>query len=195
MTHDHETRPTARTSDPESGRDPSDAVRRLFGVDDETRAESVDAPETPVPTDFEEDIIVLPLEVDDEGRGLYDDSVLTIVKEFRIAGGVGARYQHPQDERTWIGEKAVPTEVLNLIIGIGSNAGWAALCWLLRRRYAKDQVRVRVGRLKKTKSEVSWQWYSVRGSGAAVSSALSAIERPQHELGSDGQEEAEGAQA
>jgi hypothetical protein len=155
---------------------------------EETCAETGYPPDTPLPTDFDEDIIVLPREVGEDGRGLYDDSVLTIVKEFR-ATGVTARYQHSQDDRTWIGEKGISTEALGLVIGIGSNAGWAALCWLLRRRHTTDHVRVRVGRFRKTQDEVSWEWYSVKGSGTAVAEALAAIEQPKYQLETDEQEE------
>jgi hypothetical protein len=130
-----------------------------------------------LPTEFDGDVIVFPREVDPDGRGLYDDSVITIVKEFRIAD-ISASYQHEQDSRSWIGEKAVPTAALDLLIGIASNAGWSALCWILRRQYKSSRVRVRVGRFRKTSTETAWEWYEVEGPGSGVAEALEAIETP-----------------
>jgi len=156
-------------------------------VSKKAHVEPTEAPEIPLPRDFDEDVVVLPREVDENGRGLYDDSALTIVKEFRAAG-VTARYQHGQDNRTWIGEKSATALMVNFLIGISSNAGWDALCWLLRRRHSNDQVRVRVGRVRKTHDGLSWEWYSAKGSGAAVAAALAAIERPQRDDGSHEQE-------
>lgn len=146
-----------------------------YPVVDETRAEPISAPDVALPADPENDVVVFPREVDQDGRGLYDDSVVTIVKEF-LAEGVSASYQHRQDERSWIGEKAAPKEVLDLLIGIASNAGWSALCRVLRREHTADRVRVRVARFKKTPNDTSWEWYKVEGPGAEVAEALAAIE-------------------
>ena len=141
------------------------------------RAEPVSPPDIQLPDALAGDVVVLPREVEPDGRALYDDSVLTIVKEFRAAG-VSASYQHDQDSRTWVGEQAVAEVALALVIGIASNAGWAALCRILRSQHRSDQVRVRVGRFRRTSSETSWEWFNVEGPGAAVADALAAIEAP-----------------
>lgn len=141
------------------------------------RAEPVNPPDSPLPAALTSDVVVLPHEVTPDGRGLYKDSVLTIVKEFRAAG-VSASYQHDLDSRAWIGEKAVAEVALALVIGIASNAGWMALCRILRRQHKSDRVHVRVGRFRRTASEISWNWYEVEGPGAAVADALAAIEPP-----------------
>jgi hypothetical protein len=141
------------------------------------RAEPVGPPSIPLPEAFASDVVVLPREVAPDGRGLYDDSVLMAVKEFR-ALGVSASYQHDQESRTWVGEKAVAEVAFALIIGIASNAGWAALCRILRRQHGSDHVRVRVGRLTRTSTETSWEWFKVEGPGEAVADALAAIQAP-----------------
>jgi hypothetical protein len=51
-----------------------------------------DAPRVPLPTKQATDVLLLPREVAD-GQGLYDDSVVTLVKELR-ATGASAEYQH-----------------------------------------------------------------------------------------------------
>jgi hypothetical protein len=121
------------------------------------------------------DLVVLPREIDDEGNGLYDDSAVTVVKELK-AFGVEASYQHDPDHRTWIGEKSVEIVVLNLITGIASNAGWAALCKLVGRQHNTERVRLRVGRLRKSASGIAWDWYKLEGSGKDVATALAAME-------------------
>jgi hypothetical protein len=146
---------------------------------DGPQLELVDPPDIPLPSDFgDDDAIVLPREIGEDGHGLYDDSVLTIAKEFR-SQGVHASYQHDPESRDWIGEYGVSPLVLDLVIGIASNAGWAALCWLLVRNHGADSVRVRVGRFTKTKEETSATWYSIKGPGAEVAKALAEIEAPE----------------
>lgn len=109
----------------------------------------VEPPDIALPTNLDSDVVVFPREVEPDGRALYSDTVVAIVKEFR-AEGVSARYQHDQDQRSWIGEKALAEVALALIVGIASNAGWAALSRVLRREHGRDRVVVRVGRIRKT---------------------------------------------
>jgi len=121
------------------------------------------------------DLVVLPRETADDGRGLYDDSVITIVKELKSLGA-DARYQHEKDERAWIGEESAATLALALIIGIASSAGWSALQALFRGSFSTKRVRVRVGRYEKladgtTKAE----WYEVEGNGEDVADALTQL--------------------
>jgi len=146
---------------------------------DKPQPETIDPPDIPLPSDLgDDDVLVLPREIAEDGKGMYDDSVLTIAKEFRSIG-LRARYQHDPDSREWIGEYGVSPIALDLLIGIASNAGWAALCWLLIRKHGHDAVRVRVGRFKKTKDGISATWYSVKGPGADVAKALAEIEAPE----------------
>jgi hypothetical protein len=65
------------------------------------------------------DAIVLPREIEDE-VGLYDDSVVTLVKELREAGA-SAEFLHGPESRTWIGENAVEALALSLLIGIAER--------------------------------------------------------------------------
>lgn len=142
--------------------------------------EVADPPDVPLPAELDGDVVVLPREVESDGRGLYSDTAVGIVKEFR-AEGVSARYQHDQGERSWVGEKALAEVAIALVIGIASNAGWAALCRIVRREHGADRVSIRVGRLRKTRKETSWEWYKIEGSGRAVADALTAIEAPSDE--------------
>ena len=141
-----------------------------------------------LPGDFTVDALILPRRIDEDGVGLYDDSVLMVAKELREAGAQ-AEYQHAANSRRWIGEKGIPPVVLDLLIGIGGNAGWSALCAICRGR--KNQgVRVRVARCKQGEAETQWEWFEAEGPGEEVATAIEALERsaakePRNESGSE----------
>lgn len=149
----------------------------------------IDAPGIPVPSILSEDVVVLPRELSDEDVGLYDDSVITLVKELQQLG-VDARFQHGPDARSWIGEKAVAKIVIDLIVGIGSSAGWSAVCRLFGQAHKDDRVRVRAGRFRGAGhgATTSWEWYEFEGTGDAVAKAMAQIEPP---AGTDAEEEQE----
>lgn len=160
---------------------------------EETTVEPISAPSTELPATIDTDAVVLPREIDINGRGLYDDSVITIAKELRSEGAT-ASYQHDQASRGWIGEDGLAVIVLDLAIGIASNAGWSALSRVLRKNHPDDRVRVRVARFRKTGPNVGLDWFKVEGSGADVARALDAIQgRTQEapELGEETQDEAQ----
>jgi hypothetical protein len=137
--------------------------------------EKIAAPDIALPSHVDGDVLLLPREVDDRGRGLYDDSVITLAKEFR-AEGITAEYQHDADSRAWIGEQSVTVIAVSVILGIVSNAGWAAMCRVFRKNHANDRVYVRVVRFRKTGSDVAFDWYKAEGLGVDVANALEVVE-------------------
>ena len=92
------------------------------------------------------------------------------------------------ESRTWIGENAVEALALSLIIGILSNAGWDALCAVLRRRGSK-RVEVKVARHVEKAEGSSWEWFQADGEGDAVAAALESWHTEDGEGTGDGQEE------
>jgi hypothetical protein len=158
-------------------------------AEESPKVRRISPPDIPPPSGIEADVVVLPREVDEDGRGLYHDSAITLVKEFTPMG-VQARYAHNQDARLWYGEKAFGPDVVQWAIGIASQAGWVALVWLLRRKHNTTHVRLRVARCRQTAGETTWEWYEVEGSGAEVAEALSALE-PAEEVESAAKEELE----
>ena len=119
------------------------------------------------------DLLILPREVND-GRGLYDDSVVTLAKQVR-AVGVTADYQHDASSRTWIGEKHVDPLVLDIIAGFITNAGWAGVATVISKRKSK-RVRVRFGRRKDSSGSLE-EWFEAEGPGAEVAEALRELQQ------------------
>jgi hypothetical protein len=138
-----------------------------------TTAKPIDPPLV-LPNVVTVDVLILPRRIGEDGVGLYDDSVLTLAKELREAGAQ-AEYQHATNSRRWIGEKGVPPVVLDLLIGIAGNAGWAALRAVCR-GHKNQGVRVRVARCKQKKTETQWEWFEAEGPGGEVATAIEALE-------------------
>ncbi len=114
------------------------------------------------------DLLILPREVSD-GRGLDDDSVVTLARQVRAAG-VTADYQHDASSRTWIGEKHVAPLALDIIAGFITNAGCAGVATVISKRKS-ERVRVRFGRRKDSSGSLE-EWFEVEGPGAEVAEAL-----------------------
>jgi hypothetical protein len=138
-------------------------------------------PETP-----SADAVVLPRETDGE-IGLYDDSVVTLVKELREAGA-SAEFLHGAGSRNFIGEKAVDVLAVNLVIGIASNAGWAALRVVLNRR-GKKSVEVKAAHYEENADGKRWEWVEAKGKGEAVAAAIDSWRGKSGEGAADGSEE------
>ena len=78
-------------------------------------------------------IVVLPLR-NAEGKAIYSEPSVTLVKELR-AGGVEASYLDPSGERAFEVKKSDLADlVLQVVVGIASNASWEGLKALLRRK-------------------------------------------------------------
>lgn len=135
-------------------------------------AEPISAPNVTLPAELPADVLILPRKTDD-GQGLYDDSVVTVAKELRAAGAT-AEYQHDAGSRKWIGEKALTPLEVDLIAGIATNAGWAAIATVLGRR--KARVRARLARCAKTPSGTQWEWFEVEGSGTEVADTVKSLQ-------------------
>jgi hypothetical protein len=133
-------------------------------------------PPAPLPEKLEADLVVLPREITMDGRGLYDDSVITIVKELRSLGA-DATYQHEKDDRAWIGEQSAEAVALALIIGVASNAGWSGLQALFRHSFSGKRVHVRVGHYEElADGSRKAEWYEIEGNGEQVADALRQLE-------------------
>jgi len=115
------------------------------------------------------DLIVLPLEYDDEGMALYSEPSVITVKTLR-ADGIDAAFLDSPDSRMFEVKKGnLETLVATLVIGIASNAAWDAL---------KVLVRARAARLKLTFVELRdgnkrrGQAWTVEGDSDAVLAAI-----------------------
>ena len=82
---------------------------------------------------FTEPIIVLPLRVE-IGFGIYDSSLIYLVKELR-AEGVDAAFFHQSSQRQWQQLRGdVPVEV---VLGIGCSVAGSAIWAILRRVFGR----------------------------------------------------------
>lgn len=147
----------------------------------------IEPPRRGFPERSDVDAIVLAREVND-GFGDYDSSVITVVKELREAGAVAA-YEHDQKARRWIGENAVETIALDLILNVMGSAAWAALCAVLR-RHRSEQVRVRWTRSRDPETGIETQWFEAEGPGEDVATALEAMQTDETPTANDGNERA-----
>jgi hypothetical protein len=129
-----------------------------------------EAPDLALPVVHQADLLVLPREIDEAGRGLYHDSVLDLVKQLR-RDGVNADYLHSRDNRSWIGEKSIGPYVLDFVIGLASNGAWEGITQLLH-RIGDKKVRGKVARVRQSDSETVWEWYEVEGDAKGVAEAL-----------------------
>jgi hypothetical protein len=116
------------------------------------------------------EITILPRERDEAGRGLYPESTVTIVKELRSAG-FDAAYADAASERLWIGEKSAQL-LGEILIGLGVNATWAGIVWLVRRHAHGGRIRVTIARARQENEVTSWQWISAEGPAADIAHAL-----------------------
>ena len=69
-------------------------------------------------------------------------------------------------------EKSFGAVAANWILGIASNAGWAALCVLLRRGKDKARVRIELARCTQSDSQTTWDWFQIEGEKAEVADII-----------------------
>jgi hypothetical protein len=131
------------------------------------------------------DIVVLPHEFSSGEVALYDESVLDLVKALR-ADGIDAHFAHDVAHRSWIGRKSAEL-VVSFIVGIASNAGWAGICTLLRRRHGNNKIDAKIAQITQTEESVTWQWIELRGTGDEIAAIIQGQRGRQFE--SNGNEE------
>lgn len=114
-------------------------------------------------------VVVLPVRSAD-GRGIYTESSLLIVKQLRAAG-IDAAFLDPQDRRVFeVKKSALAVGIVTYILGIGSAASWDALKAILRSRQTK-QISVTYVDLEGDDGSRATAW-KVDGDSAAVIEAI-----------------------
>ncbi|GJF31741.1 hypothetical protein KNE206_44410 [Kitasatospora sp. NE20-6] len=131
----------------------------------------IESPNSATPLNLQHDVVVLPREVSDSGVGVYHDSVIDLVKALR-AENVDADFAHAKDERQWLGEKSATQHLIEVAVGIASNAGWAGISAVFRRRHSQGTVRLKLVRRINGPVGVTEEWFEVEGTGADVADAL-----------------------
>jgi hypothetical protein len=123
---------------------------------------------------LDHEFVVLPNHLD-QGKGIYDESALTLVKVLR-AGGIDAAYLHEPEQRIWQGHRS-GLPVAELVIGIASNAAWAALVVLLRNGKGRANVKAQVLRIRTNGKRTDTKWLRVEGPSHDVADALERFEK------------------
>ncbi len=145
---------------------------------------AAEPPAFPVPDTLPGDLVVLPSAVSEDGIGLYDSSVVDLVKQLR-AEGVDASYLYGPAEREWVSEKGFTSDVLSFVLGVASNGAWEGLINLLRRNHARSPVKGKVTRcVQRADGTTMWEWYEVEGTGEEVAKAFESLKNnpPRPEL-------------
>jgi len=128
---------------------------------------SLDAATTTRILDVGNDVVLLPINVDDE-VGIYPQSSVFSAKDLRQAG-IDAAFLDPSANRRFVLQQSADV-LLTLAIGVASNAVWAGLSRYLRTMGA-SRMRLRVFRFRSPDGG-SLQGWEVEGESEAVLDAL-----------------------
>ncbi len=132
--------------------------------------------DVPVPVGAEDDVVVLPREIDESGVARYHDTAIDLVKALKFEG-LSASFAHSPEERGWLGEKSVLQYTLDVVIGVVSAGAYDGIKALLRRRHDETPVRLRITRQVSTESGSGWEWIELDGTGESVAQALEQMNR------------------
>jgi hypothetical protein len=118
------------------------------------------------------DVVVLPARRDDDGRGVYGESTVFLVKELRAAG-VSASYADPSDRRVFeVKKSALGTALVSVALGLVSNAGWDGVkAWLRREQPDGQRLEVSFADLSADGARTMW---TVKG---PAEETLAAVDR------------------
>ena len=83
-------------------------------------------------------VVILPSRRAEDGRGVYDEGNIFLVKDLR-ATGVDVAYLDPSDARLFeVRKSAIAADLVTIILGICSSAGWDGIKALLTRGHSAD---------------------------------------------------------
>jgi hypothetical protein len=118
---------------------------------------------------FDADVVFLPMRLEGQ-EGVYPERAVGFFKDINQEG-LAARWLHDADQRLWYGERTGVLEVvvIPLILGIGSNAGWAAVVHLLSRKRAR--VKLEIGHRSSRHGDQE-RWLRVEGDSSEVANVL-----------------------
>ena len=126
-------------------------------------------------------VVILPRRRADDGRGVYGEATLFLVKELR-ANGIDAEYLDSGERLFEVKKSALVAAVATIALGIASAGAWDAIKALLRREVSdRSQMEITYTDLRPNGTGRTW---TVRGRGEEV---ITAIDKLQAD-GSDGVE-------
>jgi hypothetical protein len=113
------------------------------------------------------DIVVYPLAMEGD-IGVYSESVLTLVKEWRVEG-VDVQYLHDANHRTWLGLNGAV--IFTIVVGLFTSGAVATLQTLLTSKLQKVKVRLKAGRRIGADGS-SEEWIEAEGTGSELAAVL-----------------------
>lgn len=140
------------------------------------RVEAVELPAQDVERarDAAHAVVVLPRSRADDGRGVYGEATLFLVKELR-AEGIDADYLDPTEDRLFeVKKSALVAALVTIALGIASAGAWDAIKALLRREGAdRSEMEVTYTDLRPDGTGRTWR---VRGHGEDVIRAIDKLQ-------------------
>jgi hypothetical protein len=121
-------------------------------------------------------LVVLPGRRAEDGRGIYGEASLFLVKELRAAN-VNAAYLDPPKQRLFeVKESAWVDALVSIGLGIVTNAAWDAVKAVLRRLHTDDQLmEIRYADVSAAGDQTEW---TVRGPAGEVLNAVDRLRQP-----------------
>lgn len=116
------------------------------------------------------DVVLMPRARTDDGRGIYGEATIFLVKELR-AEGIEASFLDPSEGRLFdVKKSAIATALVTVVLGVVSSAAWEAVRSLLIREHPEDSpMEITYTDLSPTGTGSSW---TVRGEGKDVLEAI-----------------------
>lgn len=119
-------------------------------------------------------IVIMPHARTEDGRGIYGESTVFMVKELRAAG-VDARYLDESERRVFeVKKSAVAAALVPFVLGIASTAAWDLLKPCILGWFGDRKMEITYTNISADGARTSW---NIRGEGKDVVEAIDKINR------------------
>lgn len=129
-------------------------------------------------------VVFLPESFDEDGKGVYDDALISLSKVLQ-SEGVKVSWAQEADQRTYAARRSAAEVIwnagLNFPVGVATGLVVAKLCqWLGLSPRRDSKVRFFVARAKGPDG-TSWEWQTLEGSGVEVAELMKGLASPASE--------------
>jgi hypothetical protein len=136
----------------------------------------ISAPESfRLPLDTNQEVIILPEKVLDNGDGLYAESAYTLFKDLR-SEGINVSYLNEPTSRKAVSRFGVPDKVIDLMIGFAGNflasAAWYFIQKKLENTQSDTKVTGKFATCEVVDGKTTWKWSEIHGTASEVAQAM-----------------------